>query len=84
MEFVSLITQGHIEDFEDYFPEETHTLSAGKSDGEMVRAAIKAGWFEGITEKEVKKVRDYAPKDVAKLAREIAAKYNEARTIDPN
>lgn len=84
MEFVSKLTQGHIEDFEDNFPEETKTLSAGKSDGELVRAAIKAGWFDGMSEKDVKKVRDMSPKEVAKLAREIAAKYNEVRTIDPN
>lgn len=83
MEFVKL-TQGHIEDFEEQFPKDTETLSAGKSDGEMVRAAIKAGWIEGMKEKEADKIREWEPQEVMKAAREIAAKYNEARTIDPN
>lgn len=51
-------------------------------DGVTVKAAIKAGWVEGVTDPAV--VDDMRGGDVAKLSNKIWKAFNEARHIDPN
>lgn len=55
-------------------------MSTVEERGCTVRAAVAAGWLDGIT---ASAVADMPPRDVAALAREIDAVYAAAMTPDP-
>ena len=51
-------------------------------DGFSVKAAIKSGWFDGVTDIGI--VDDMKGGEVNKLANEIFEAFQKARQIDPN
>ena len=62
--------------------ENTTDLPEVEFQGVSVKAAITAGWFDGVTDAGI--VDDMKGGEVKKLSAEVWAAFREARRIDPN
>ena len=74
------LTQKHIEDWSAELPN-VKEVTVSKYRGDIIRAAVTAGWFEG---EPIGSVCDMKPQDVVWLAEQIADLYNELTTLSPS
>lgn len=81
MKLKTPLKQRHLEAWEEAFNAEEVT-GASRFAGLVVRAAIKAGWFDDLVS--VEAVDDMNPAFVRKLAKQVNDAYVEATTLDPN